>query len=401
MYEERISRLERQLRSFQKAFRDMQIQNEVLLSMLDEAAILTRIAFETALHSRYCAGVRKSSSASFLGQSFLRVVQEGGLTLSLCAFAGRSAIPSLSGVAKTVSTQLRSFAPPALADAVPARLLFNLWDMQDGLKLQYFVPSSGAILQLPAMLEPRSLAATVRAGHAVYVLGGHTLACSGDALDSVEVYIDGQDSWSRIPSMSCRRSGPAAAIWDGRVFVMGGSLGGQRSYDNYLASVECYNVETCTWTALPPMSYARFAATAAATRGKVLVCSGWRGGHARGTLQHSVECFDTASHAWETLHPMLSWRHRAVAVAKDCHVYVFGGYSMKACERYDMDTGTWTTLPPLSFATPSTAAVLDGFPVALREKSPNSVLFAWFDEYTNEWRTLPDLHRCCSGGNTS
>ena len=61
------------------------------------------------------------------------------------------------------------------------------------------------------------------------------------------------DTWRQVASLSEERAGTAAALWNGKMVV----AGGWNSKDLYLKSVEQYEPESNSWTALPHMLHSR------------------------------------------------------------------------------------------------------------------------------------------------
>ena len=64
--------------------------------------------------------------------------------------------------------------------------------------------------------------------------------------------------WTDAPIMSATRIGAAAAAFDGKLYVMGGTSG-----DNPLASVEVFDPLTDCWSEGPALKAERAAACAA------------------------------------------------------------------------------------------------------------------------------------------
>ena len=95
--------------------------------------------------------------------------------------------------------------------------------------------------------------------------------------------------------MSTARSAPAAAVFDGKLYLMGG-------YDgrNPLSSVERYDPAKNTWEAVAPMFTARGGSAAAVVDGKLYVMGGYDG---RNRLS-SVERFDPARNEWVAMASM-------------------------------------------------------------------------------------------------
>ena len=91
--------------------------------------------------------------------------------------------------------------------------------------------------------------------------------------------------------MSTARHAPAAAVFDGKLYAMGG---------HRLSSVERYDPAKNAWEAVAPMSTARFRPAAAVVDGKLYVM----GGHDGRNPLSSVERFDPAKNEWVAMASM-------------------------------------------------------------------------------------------------
>lgn len=96
--------------------------------------------------------------------------------------------------------------------------------------------------KFPPMAQRRVYCTPVRQGGVVYVLGG----CSenGAPLDSAELLDVESQTWSRLPPLPTARAGASAvALSGGRVMVLGGMSRQQAP----LASVEVYHPDEGKW----------------------------------------------------------------------------------------------------------------------------------------------------------
>ena len=149
--------------------------------------------------------------------------------------------------------------------------------------------------------------------------------------------------WVTLPDMpTAREKCSAAAFADGRIFVTGG-------IDNHgttVATVECYDPATRTWSAATPMSSARSYHVAFVCGGVLHVISDRAGDMARAT----GEVYDEGKKSW---HPMPSigpakyYAASAVFTHDDDNVYLIGGIndhgsSVTVC--FNVRTQTWIRL---------------------------------------------------------
>ena len=80
----------------------------------------------------------------------------------------------------------------------------------------------------------------------LYVMGGHD---GQHPLSSVERYDPAKNAWEAAAPMSMARCAPAAAVSDGKLYVMGGSGG-----LSLLSSVEQYNPAKDEWVTMASMA---------------------------------------------------------------------------------------------------------------------------------------------------
>ena len=90
-----------------------------------------------------------------------------------------------------------------------------------------------------------SLAAAVVDGK-LYVMGGFDVP---NRLSSVEQYDPAKNAWEAVAPMSTARQGPAAAVVDGKLYVMGGL-----NARTPLSSVERYDPVRNEWVAMASMA---------------------------------------------------------------------------------------------------------------------------------------------------
>lgn len=158
----------------------------------------------------------------------------------------------------------------------------------------------------------------------LYIIGGE----NGDnqALDRFEVSQQtnlGSNHFGTLAHLLTPRSGPAAALGhDGRIYVFGGSSGGDDSGATALDSGEVYTPGSDTWQPIAPMPTARYrAAAVTAPDGRIYVIGGL---NASGDL-NTVDVYDPASNTWSVGPRMSSARNGLAAVLTNGHIYAIGG----------------------------------------------------------------------------
>ena len=197
----------------------------------------------------------------------------------------------------------------------------------------------------------------------LYVMGGNGADDNDKSLSSVERYDPEENAWEAVAPMPAARCAPAAAVVDGKLYVMGGN--GADDNDKSLSSVERYDPEENAWEAVAPMPAARCAPAAAVVDGKLYVMGG-NGADDNDKSLSSVERYDPEENAWEAVAPMSAARIGLVAAVVDGKLYVMGGMdaddeSLSSVERYDPAKNAWEAVTPMSMARDApAAAVVDG-----------------------------------------
>jgi N-acetylneuraminic acid mutarotase len=208
----------------------------------------------------------------------------------------------------------------------------------------------------------------------LYVVGGEAAgsgATLGNApaggagfVDFVFEYDPAVATWTRKASMPTARSGGAAAVIDGKIYVAGGRP--PRGSD-----FAVYDPAADRWTVLPPLPTQRNHLAAAAIGGKVYVAGGRFGGGVGSEMTGALEVYDPATNRWERKASLPSPRAGVNGITAQGCLYVFGGEGNDADPRgifaelevYSPAEDRWQKLEPIP--TPvhgvTGAAVIDGW----------------------------------------
>ena len=164
--------------------------------------------------------------------------------------------------------------------------------------------------------------------------------------------------------MPTRRSGGAAAVVDGKIYVAGGRP--PRGHD-----FAVYDPRGDTWTNLPDLPTQRNHLAAVAIDGKVYVVGGRFEGSFRSRMTNALEVFDPQTRAWTTRKPMPTTRGGVNAVAANGCLHVFGGEGSEVDpkavfpqhEVYNPVSDTWQRLEPMPIPVHDVtgAAFIDGW----------------------------------------
>lgn len=100
-------------------------------------------------------------------------------------------------------------------------------------------------------------------------------------------------------------------------------IGGETSFMKETKSIERFNHETTEWETVRPLTEARASFAAAVLDGKLYVV----GGCHRGRKRNSMECYDPVSNAWTSLASMTKCQGDVRAAVLGGYIYIAGGSS--------------------------------------------------------------------------
>jgi len=219
-----------------------------------------------------------------------------------------------------------------------------------------------------------------RNGSAGALLGGSLYVCGGDKRrtfrSKVERYDPVRRRWESLHPMNSNRVQAAVVALAGRLYVCGGEDGLRNVVQN---TVERFDPITGhgrgRWETLPgAMSFRRrsFAVAALHPEGKLVACGGCASPtlmrHINSLPERTAEVFEPGGgQAWQRLPSMLENRaFHAAAGLRNCVIACGGssaadGRGLATCERFEMQTQVWSTLPPMQIARGEpTALALEG-----------------------------------------
>ena len=204
--------------------------------------------------------------------------------------------------------------------------------------------------------------------------------------------------WSLLATLPTARGETAAAVADGRLYVIGGmaGLGGDAS-----AEVSVYDPAGNAWEVAPALPAARHHGAAVGLEGTVYV-SGGAASAGDWTPQSTLWALDANAGTWRDLAPMPEGRlgHRMLAV--EATLYVVGGIGETGrALAYDVAAGTWTAgaeipSPPRDHLA---AVVVNGeiWAIGGRAGGQNYARVDVYDPGTDTWREGPPLPDATSG----
>lgn len=206
----------------------------------------------------------------------------------------------------------------------------------------------------------------------IYAFGGFKYPDSGPAweqIDNAWEYDPASDNWRALAPMPTKRGSPVAVTVGDKMYVIGGATTAatakgmpvhpQRPHIS-VGTVEEYDPATNTWRERTPMPLPRNHATAQAVNGKVYVIGGRVGGAfitGGSSNVDVVEEYDPATDRWGAPRAkMPSARSAMASGAYGGRIYVQGGegqdaqrmWTFRALEAYEPATNTWTSLPSMT-----------------------------------------------------
>jgi N-acetylneuraminic acid mutarotase len=208
----------------------------------------------------------------------------------------------------------------------------------------------------------------------IYVIGGFKYPDTGPAawqpIDDVFEYDPRADTWKALAPLPGKRGAPAAAVHDGKIYVIGGAglhpgskettLHPARAH-RALSTNEVYDPMANTWQSRQPMPTARNHGAIGVVNNKIYYIGGRIGAaFISGFAQNvnTVEEYDPATDQWGRLREPMPTARSAVAWGTyQGRIYVAGGEARtpqmaatyRAVESYDPATNRWTVLPPMAF----------------------------------------------------
>ncbi|MDJ0757595.1 MAG: kelch repeat-containing protein [Ardenticatenaceae bacterium] len=182
----------------------------------------------------------------------------------------------------------------------------------------------------------------------LYLFGGSTSPFSG-AVNNAAVYDPGTNQWTLLTSMPTARGGATAQVVDGNIYVIGGMNGSGDS----VTTVEVYDPVGNSWSSAPDMGTARDNPGSAELDGKIYVFGGRTrsGGTTQNGTLSSSEVFEPGvSSDWTNISPMPTGRRTFSTVPYNGKILVMGGektdddMTFTATEAYDPATNSWSLL---------------------------------------------------------
>jgi N-acetylneuraminic acid mutarotase len=244
----------------------------------------------------------------------------------------------------------------------------------------------------PLPLARGEVAAAVAEGR-IYVIGGFT--AQGENSTSVQAFNPDANTWSQEADLPLPVDHTMAAGYRGRVYVAGG-YGPERSRLTTL-----FVFTGAGWTRLASMPEQRAAGGAAIVGGKLYVVGGTTSSTiaAPSTLARTMLVYDIPKNRWATRRGPTPREHLGVA-ALGGKIYAVGGRTagfdtnMARVEAFNPRTGRWTRLPKVPGRRGGTGAAGTGrWIVSVGGEAPSGTIRTAYryDVKRRRWSRLPNL----------
>ena len=240
---------------------------------------------------------------------------------------------------------------------------------------------------------PRQQAAGAVVDGKAWVVGGLEGDDAGTASTRVEAYDPATQTWTQGPDLPVPLHHAVARNYHGDLVVIGGWTP-EGADLTAVTSGKVFALRGNRWTELPALSHPRAAAAAAVVDDELIVV----GGQADGELVPETEAFD--GERWRDVAPLPTPREHLAAASDGRYLYAVGGRELSsaensaALERYDPGADEWTALPDMPLASGSFDATISlGHLIAVGGEQPTDVTGAVqsYDIETETWSELPPL----------
>lgn len=236
---------------------------------------------------------------------------------------------------------------------------------------------------------------TIELNGKIYVFGG--IARGGVITNSLEIYDVNLDQWSSGSDLPVAVWRASAAVFDGKIYLIGGFTSISEFPYGPVNTVFEYNPGNDTWTRKSPMPTPRGSAVAIYYNNSIHVIGG---ANKRSLKTHEV--YDPGQNKWHTGTPLQSARSGATGVVFRGNIYVIGGYTLtphgaekitRETELYNGFADIWKFGPELPVERKGIDATLlnDKIYVFGGSRGSNVSLTLQLDPLTHQWQPLAEM----------
>jgi len=215
-------------------------------------------------------------------------------------------------------------------------------------------------------------------GGKIYGFGGFTGVFPDWLIQNTTyIYDDASNTWSDGPDMPVARGEHVALDVDGKIYAIGGRIAGAPGAKSFLEyvdtnSVDVFDTKQQTWSSGTSAPTPRNSQAAAVIDGKIYVVGGRQtqkdlDGKMRIVNVRTLEVYDPKADQWETKAAMPLAQGGLAAAAYDGKLYVFGGEQWFPEKKlfsnawvYEPEVDRWGPVPDMSMARHGLAAATIG-----------------------------------------
>jgi N-acetylneuraminic acid mutarotase len=238
----------------------------------------------------------------------------------------------------------------------------------------------------------------------IYTIGGCTQAVYQEYLSTVEAYDIATDTWIKKADLPTGRARLSTSVVNSKIYAIGGSPHPHTD----LSTVEVYDPATDNWTRKADMPTARCWLSTCVVNGKIYAFGGKIESSA--TMVSTVEEYDPVSNIWIKKADMPTARMALSTNVVNGKIYAIGGVaagggagpSLSTVEVYDPSTNTWTKKANMPTARANASAgALNGKIYVIGGSTGWSTVFSTLEVYdsaTDTWAKGPDMPTARSAG---
>lgn len=159
-----------------------------------------------------------------------------------------------------------------------------------------------------------------------YLIGGNTKGHDGGYVNWFDEYNPYTNTWTPLENAPQARDHFSAAVIDDKLYAVGGRQSGGEGgvFAPLIGVVDTYNFKTKTWNSLnKPLPTKRAAPAVAVFNNKLFVMGGES--EKKGPAYKTLEVYDPKTQTWETKKDMNYARHGTQAIVSGKGIYVAGG----------------------------------------------------------------------------
>lgn len=220
-----------------------------------------------------------------------------------------------------------------------------------------------------------------------------------------------QGTWHTAAPTPMKRTEVAAAMVDGKIYVVGGfekpGLGNILNFA-ITPAVEVYDPTTDRWTSKAPLPVGLHHVGSGVAGGRLYIIGGYsKSGLSVWNPVATVYAYDPATDSWAERAPMPTARGALSVMEHEGMLYAIGGYDRKSnnaqVEVYDPARNQWTSVASLPtprdhLATATAAGKIYAIGGRLDgDYSRNLPIVEMYDPVTNQWSRVADLPTARSG----